>query len=443
MEKKSQPYHKIMVPKQFKSTGFNRKTAYLRRYKKHAALSFATFIARRITLRSKRTFSKLIVRIAIVGIMLGLGVMILSIAVVKGFKREIKDKVRGFDGDIKIVKYDSNTSYENSTFDRDYEFEKVVKTNALIAHIMPFATKPGIIKVNDEIEGVVLKGVDKKYDWTFLKTNLVAGNVIDFTDTAKSKTQLMISDVTANRLKLKVGDRVVMYFVQQNLRKRPFKVVGIFNSGIDEIDKTYVIVDLALIKKLNNWADAEIGGYEIKIANFEQLPQAADFVNFTLLPHLRAFTIVENYPTIFEWLVLLDVNAQVMLILMVIVAVINMISALLIMILERTAMIGIFKAMGAGNWAIQKVFLYNAAYIIGLGLILGNLFGIGLSVIQLKTHFFKLDPASYYMDFIPIQLEWTDVALLNMGTMLICLLVLILPSMLVSRISPVKAIRFK
>ncbi len=375
--------------------------------------------------------------------MLGLGVMILSIAVVKGFKREIKDKARGFDGDIKIVKYDSNSSYENSSFLNDSAFVKVAKTNPIIAHIMPIATKPGIIKVNDEIEGVVLKGVDKTYDWTFLKNNLVAGKVIDFTDTVKSKTQLMISDVTASRLKLKVGDKILMYFIQQRLRKWPFKIVGIFNSSIEEIDKTYVVGNLALIKRLNNWQSTEIGGYEIKISNFDQLPAATEFVNYNLPQTLRAFTVIDNYPTLFEWLVLLDVNAQVMLVLMVIVAVINMISALLIMILERTTMIGLFKAMGAGNWSIQKVFLYNASYIIGLGLILGNTLGIGLSVFQFNTHFFKLDPSSYYMNFVPIELDWIDVALLNVCTMVICLLVLIIPSMLVSRISPVKAIRFK
>jgi lipoprotein-releasing system permease protein len=383
------------------------------------------------------------VRIAIVGIMLGLGVMILSIAVVKGFKREIKDKARGFDGDIKIVKYDSNTSYENSSFLDDKPFVKVAKSNPIIAQVMPIATKPGIIKVNDEIEGVVFKGVDKTYDWTFLKSNLVAGKVIDFTDTTKSKAQLMISEITANRLKLKVGDKILLYFVQQTLRPRPFKIAGVFNSSIEEIDKTYVIGDLAIIKRLNNWTETEIGGYEVKIHNFDQLSQAAEFVNYTLPQNLRAFTVIENYPTLFEWLILLDVNAQVMLVLMVIVAVINMISALLIMILERTTMIGLFKAMGAGNWSIQKVFLYNAAYIIGLGLVFGNTLGIGLSVFQYNTHFFKLDPASYYMNFVPIQLDWVDVVLLNIGTMVICLLVLIIPSMLVSRISPVKAIRFK
>ncbi|MEO8885857.1 MAG: FtsX-like permease family protein [Mucilaginibacter sp.] len=413
------------------------------RYKKTIALSFATFIARRITLKSKRTFSKLIVRIAIVGIMLGLGVMILSIAVVKGFKREIREKARGFDGDMKVVKYGPDNSYENSSFQADTVFEKKAIKNPLITAVMPFASKPGIIKVNNEIEGVVLKGVNKSYNWQFLKKNMVAGKVIDFSDTTRSKTQLMISDVTANRLKLKVGDKVLMYFIQQPLRKRPFKITGIYSSGIEDIDKTYVIGDINLIRILNGWDKNEIGGYELKIADFNSMPVAAAFIDDILPEKLKEYTVMETYPALFEWLNLLDVNTQVMLILMVIVAVINMISALLIMILERTAMIGILKAMGAGNWGIQKVFLYNASYIIGIGLILGNVFGLGLSFIQLKTHFFKLDPESYYMNFIPIKLNVWDVLLLNAGTMTICLLVLVIPSMLVSRISPVKAIRFK
>ncbi|MDB5118161.1 MAG: FtsX-like permease family protein [Mucilaginibacter sp.] len=406
-------------------------------------MNFASFIAGRITFRSKRTFSKLIVRIAIIGIMLGLGVMILSLAVVKGFKNEIREKIRGFDGDIKVIKYDLNSSYENSAFIKADTFERKAHNNHLIAHIVPFATKPGIIKANNEIEGVVLKGVDKNYDWSFLKDNLVAGSVINFADTAASKRQLMISRTTANRLKLKLGDALLMYFVQEPLRRRPFKVVGIFETSIEDIDKTYVVGDLALIKRLNNWKPDEIGGYEVRVANFDQLDMAAAYVNDNLPTRLKLTTVLENYPTIFEWLSLLDVNAQVMLVLMLMVAVINMISALLIMILERTSMIGMLKAMGASNWSIQKVFLYNATYLIGLGLLFGNLFGLGLSWFQYKTHFFKLDSASYYMTFIPIQISLADVVLLNIGTMIICLLVLVIPSMLVSKISPVKAIRFK
>jgi lipoprotein-releasing system permease protein len=432
-----------MLHKQFKSTSFNGKTAYLRRYKKHAALSFAYFIANRITFKSKRTFSKLIVRIAIIGIMLGLGVMILSLAIVRGFKQEIREKIRGFSGDLQVVKFDLNNSYENSPFQADTNFVKKARANHLITKVMPFATKPGIIKANDEIEGVVLKGVDKNYDWSFFKKSLAAGNILDFSDTVKAKKELLISKLTADRLKLKVGDKILMYFVQEPLRRRQFIIKGIFNFGIDEVDKTFVIGDMSLISRLNNWNPDEIGGYEIKVADFDQINAAANAIDNLLPSKLKSYTVMDNYPTIFAWLGLLDGNTNVVLVLMIIVAVINMISALLIMILERTSMIGILKAMGANNWVIQKVFLYNAFYLIGLGMLLGNIFGFGIGLLQSHTHFLTLDQESYYMNFVPIQFNVWDMILLNIGTLIVCLLVMIGPSMLVTKITPVKAIRFK
>jgi lipoprotein-releasing system permease protein len=422
---------------------FTVKTHLCEGTKNHSALNFAGFISSRITFKSKRTFSKLIVRIAIIGIMLGLGVMILSLAVIKGFKQEIREKVRGFSGDIQIVKADNNVSYEKSAFVDSADLVKNIKSVKLVEGIYPYATKPGIIKANNEIEGVVLKGVDKTYNWEHIKKALVSGTVINYTDTAAVQMQIMISQTTADRLKLKTGDDVMMYFVQEPLRKRKLKIVGIFNIGVDEVDKTFVIGDLALIKRLNDWTKGEINGYEVTISDFNKLNFAADALDDKLPITLKSYTVLDNYPTIFEWLNMLDVNTIVMLVLMIAVAVINMISALLIMILERTAMIGMFKAMGAGNWAIQKIFLYNAAFLIGVGLLLGNALGLGLGYFQVQTHFFKLDQASYYMTFVPIKFVWTDVLLLNLGTLVTCLLVLIVPSMLVTRISPVKAIRFK
>ncbi|HYK77482.1 MAG TPA: FtsX-like permease family protein [Daejeonella sp.] len=401
------------------------------------------FIARRITLNSKRTFSKLIVRIAILGIMLGLAVMILAVAIVKGFKSEIREKVRGFAGDIQIVKYDLNASYENSPFSMNLDTLKQIGKYPEIAYMQPFATKPGIINVNNEVEGVVLKGVDKGYHWNYLKNILVAGRTLDFSDSLKSQREIMISSYTAERLNLKVGDDFLMYFVQQPLRKRKFEIVGIFNLGIEDLDKMYVIGDLSLIRRLNNWSVGEVGGYELRLKNFKQLDSTAVKVYENLNIHLKSYTVQEYYPTIFEWLALLDVNTQVILVLMLAVAIINMISALLIMILERTNMIGILKALGSTNWSIRKIFLYNAAYLIGLGLIFGNLLGVGIGIFQANTHFFQLDQASYFISFVPIQLEFKDVLLLNAGTLLICVLVLLIPSMLVSRISPVKAITFK
>lgn len=375
--------------------------------------------------------------------MLGLGVMIMSLEIIRGFKQEIREKVRGFSGDLQIVKFDLNNSYENSPFPQDDKFVKNSTYNPLITKVMPFATKPGIIKANGEIEGVVLKGVDKNYDWQSFKKNLLTGNLIDFRDTIESKKQLLISLTTASRLKLKVGDKILMYFVQEPLRVRRLIVTGIFSMGIDEVDKTYVIGDLSLINRLNSWNPNEIGGYEIKVADFNRINEANDFIDNILPSKLKSYTVMDSYPVIFGWLGLLDGNTKVVLILMIMVAVINMISALLIMILERTTMIGILKAMGATNWLIQKMFLYNAFYLIGLGMIFGNIFGLGFGFVQSKTHLFKLDQASYFMNFVPVQFNWQDIILLNAGTLLICLLVMLGPSMLVTKITPVKAIRFK
>lgn len=406
-------------------------------------MNLPLFIAKRITFNSKRTFSKLIVRIAILGIMLGLAVMILAVAIVKGFKSEIREKVRGFSGDIQIAKLDLNTSYENTPFSiSDSEFKKI-STSPGISFIQPFATKAGIINAGDEAEGVVLKGVDKTYNWEYFKKILVAGKVIDFSDPVKSRSQILISKFTADRLNLKVGDDFLMYFIENSLRKRKFEITGIYNLGVEEVDKIFVIGDLELIRSLNKWEPSQVGGYELRVNDFNDLDIIENKVYEDLGVELKSYTVKEYYPAIFEWLSLLDVNTQVILILMMAVAVINMISALLIMILERTNMIGILKALGSSNWNVRKIFLYNATYLIGLGLLSGNILGIGLGLFQHYTHFFTLDQASYYMSFVPVQLDVQDILLLNAGTLLISLMVLLIPSLLVTRISPLKAIRFK
>ena len=382
-------------------------------------------------------------QIAIVGIMLGLGVMLLSIAIVKGFKTEIREKVRGFNGDIQYIKYDLNSSYENSPFVLNENILAETKNYKGIKQVAPFATKPGIIKANDEVEGVVFKGVDQAYDWSYFDKVLTAGKTINFKDSTQAEKEIIISDFLAKRLNLKVGDDFLMYFIQESLRKRKFKIVGIYNTGVEEVDKTYIIGAISLIKKLNNWNENEVGGYEIRVVDFDQLNQYSANLSSLLPPQIKTVSVRDNYPIIFDWLSLLDVNAQVVLGLMLIVAVINMISALLIMILERTNMIGLLKALGETNWGIRKIFLYQALYLVGIGMLLGNIFGLGLGYFQLKTHFFKLDEASYYMKFIPVEFNFLDIALINFGTLLICLLVLLVPSMLVSKISPIKAIAFK
>jgi len=375
--------------------------------------------------------------------MLGLAIMILAIAIVKGFKTEIREKVRGFSGDIQISKLDLNTSYENTSFSiSDSSFQKILRQDG-IEFIQSFATKPGIINTNEEVEGVVLKGVDKNYNWEYFRKILIAGTVIDFSDTLKSRTQILISKYTADRLKLKLGDDFLMYFIENSLRKRKFQIVGIYDLGVEEVDKLFVIGDIGLIRSLNEWSPSDVGGYELRVKDFDRLDEIEAKVYEDLDIELKSYTIKQYYPTIFEWLSLLDVNTQVILILMLAVAVINMISALLIMILERTNMIGVLKALGNTNWQIRKIFLYNAAYLIVAGLFCGNILGIGLGIFQSTTHFFSLDQASYYIDFVPVQLDLNDILMLNAGTLLICMIVLLLPSMLVTRISPLKAIRFK
>ena len=401
------------------------------------------FIARRIAIKSKRTFSKLIVRIAISGVMLSLAVMMLSIAIIKGFKTEIQGKVRGFVGDVRIFKLDLNNSFELSPFVPSPKTLSDLKKNKEIVYFQPYATKPAIISANDEVEGINFKGIDGSFNWDYIKKHLVSGRVINFADSVKATKEIMISAFTASRLKLKTGDNFIMYFVQNPPRKRPFKIVGIYDIGVEEIDKGFVLGDINIIRRLNNWTPKQIGGIEIKLKNFSRLQATADDIYANLEINLKSESVQEYFPNIFTWLSLLDVNTKVLLILMMIVGVINMITALLIMILERTNMIGMLKAFGMTDVSVMKVFLFNAVYLVGIGLLLGNLLGLGIGFIQQYTHIFKLNQSSYYLAYVPIEFHLKDVLLLNLATLVICLIVLVVPSMLVSRVSPLKAIRFK
>ncbi|TCC89478.1 ABC transporter permease [Pedobacter frigiditerrae] len=399
------------------------------------------FIAGRIAIKSERTFSKLIVRIAIAGVMLSLAVMILSIAIIKGFKTEIQDKVRGFIGDVQIYRFDLNGSFEKSPFIPNDSTLSYLKRNRNIASFYPFATKPAIISANGEVEGINFKGIDKTYDWAFIKKHLVAGTIINFADSAVN--QILISDYTAKRMKLKIGDSFLMHFVQDPPKKRKFKIIGIYNVGIENIDKGFAIGDINIIRSVNNWEPNQMGGIEVRVKNFARLQPIADSVYANLELKLRSRSVKESTPEIFTWLSLLDVNTKVLLILMMIVGVINMVTALLIMILERTSMIGLLKAMGISDTSVMKIFLYNAIYLVGIGLVLGNILGLGIAYFQTTTHLFKLEQTNYYLAYVPMEVHFVDVLLLNIATVIICTIVLIIPSLLVSRISPLKAIRFK
>lgn len=375
--------------------------------------------------------------------MLSLAVMMLSVAIIKGFKTEIQEKVRGYIGDVRIFKFDLNNSFELSPFVPGAETISKLKKNPQVEYYQSYATKPAIISANDEVEGINFKGVDKNYHWDYIREHLVSGKVINFADSAAAMNQIMISQFTANRLKLKTGDDFIMYFVQNPPRVRKLKIVGIYNIGVEEIDKGFVIGDINVIRRLNKWKYDEIGGIEVRIKNFSKLKTTSMDIYTNLEVNLRSESVSEFFPAIFTWLSLLDVNTKVLLILMMIVGVINMITALLIMILERTNMIGMLKAFGMADYSVMKIFLYNALYLVGIGLLLGNILGLGIGFIQKYTHVFSLDQGSYYLSYVPIEFHFVDVLLLNICTVLICLVVLVVPSLLVSKISPLKAIRFK
>ncbi len=408
------------------------------------------FIAKRITYEKKtnNNFSYAIINIAVASIAIGLVIMILSVAILTGFKNQIQKKVTGFGSHILITNFDTNVSYETEPISKNQDFYVNSKKIKGIKNIQVFATKAGIIKTKTDIQGVVLKGIGSDYDWSFFKNNIVDGSVFTVKDNAKTN-KVIISKYIADLLKLKVGDNLFMYFIQNPPRLRKFKISGIYHTSLDEFDKLFIIADIAHIQKLNNWQSDQISGFEISIDDFEQINEMTDKV-YDIAGYkinsdgskMRVSNIIQEYPQIFDWLALTNVNVRVILILMLIVAGFNMISGLLIIILERTNMIGVLKALGATNWNIRKIFLYNAAFLITKGLLWGNAIGIVICLLQSYFGIIKLDPSSYHMSVVPINLKLMHLLLLNAGTLFATVLMLLVPSFIVTKISPIKAIRF-
>lgn len=400
------------------------------------------FISKKI-ISNNKGFSKPIVKIAILGITLGLAVMILTLAVVTGFQKEIRDKVIGFGSHIQITNYDNNESFEGTPIDRNQSFLADLKKNSAIRHIQSFATKAGIIKTKSELQGVVVKGVGSGFDWNFFRKNIIAGEPFTVTDSGKSD-KILISKFHAEKLKLNLNDTLIIYFIQnQQQRARRFSVCGIYETGLgDQFDQIYVIADIAHIQKLNGWDKNSIGGFEILLNNYNKLDETTEFVNAAIGYKFSAKSIKELNRQIFSWLDAQDINAIIVVTLMALVAAINMISALLILILERTNMIGTVKALGMTNWGVRKIFLYNASYLIGRGLLWGNIIGISICLLQQQFHLISLDQATYYLAYVPVNFNLLSVLLLNVGTFVLCLLMLLLPSYIITYITPVKAMRF-
>jgi len=405
-------------------------------------MNFELFVARRIVSKSGANFSRPIIRIAVVSIILGLAVMIVSVAIVTGFQRQIQEKIIGFGSHIQILRYDSNLSLETEPVSTNQEFYPGLTEVDGIRHIQVFGIKAGLLKTEEQIQGVVLKGIGSDYDWSFFKEKLVEGQPVIVNDSTKSD-DVLISRNFASKLKLKLGDDIRMYFIIDNItRGRKFKIAGIYETGLEDFDNTFVIGDIKHIQKLNNWEENQVTGFEVIIDDFDRLDELGEYIYNTIGYDLDARSIKHIYPQIFDWLSLQDMNVIIILALMVMVAAITMISTLLILILERTNMIGVLKALGSKNWSVRKIFLYNAMYIIGKGLLWGNIVGIAICLLQKHFGIMKLPQESYYVSVVPINIDILSIVILNIGTLLLCTVILIIPSYIITRITPAKAIRY-
>ncbi len=399
------------------------------------------FIARRMG-AEKKNLTGLVKLIAILSISLGLSVMILAVAVVTGFQNEIKSKAIGFGSHIQITNFDYNISYETQPVSKNQEFYEELAATSGIKNIHVFSTKPGIIKTDEEIHGVIFKGVGSDYDWEFFSNRMIDGAITLYNDSIRSDN-IIISAYVSRLLGISTGDDVLLYFIQDPPRVRRLNISGIYETGLEELDKIFVLGDIQHAQRLNNWEPDQVGGFGIVLENFRQLDHFNEIVQEVIPYTLYTRTIAEIYPQIFDWLALLDMNVYVIIVIVVLVAGINMITTLLISVLEKTNMIGVLKALGASNKHIRKIFLYHAGFLIARGMILGNILGIGLGVLQQYFGIVTLSQESYFVDVVPVDLDIFYILLLNAGTFAICMAMLIMPSYIIARISPVRAITFR
>lgn len=406
------------------------------------------FIAKRlITTRDhKSSISAPIIKIAIAAIALGIIMMIVSVATGIGLQQKIRQKVAAFNGHIIISSYNDNQS-DVSTAPisiRQNFYPKFITVEG-INHVQAVASKAGIIRTETAFEGIIFKGVGKDYQWDNLKEYLINGRLPNVNQ--KLNPEIIISQYLANRLNLKVGDKFNTFFMKEDSNQLPnlrrFEIVGIYNSGFQEFDASYIIGDIRHVQKINKWQSYQVGSFEVFVDDFTKIEEKGQAVYQETSSTLDSQTIVEKYSYIFEWLHLFDFNIIVILVIMIIVSTINMVVALLVLILERTQMIGILKSLGANNWSIRKIFLYNASYLILRGLFWGNLIGIGMLVFQQQFGIIKLNPESYYVNEAPVYINMWYILMLNIGTVIVCLLVLLIPSYIIIKISPSKTIRFE
>ncbi|MBK8555005.1 MAG: ABC transporter permease [Lewinellaceae bacterium] len=432
-------------------------------------MNFPLFVARRIAARGEKNFSRVIIRIATVAVALSVAVMVSATALIAGFKYEIGRKIFEFWGHIHITDTAYSLSFEPQPIDKKQDFypsldsvkaieftepetilgfetgrEVTRKAHGGIRHIQVYAHKPGIIRTKTAMEGIILKGIGQDFDWENLKPYLLEGRPIAWTDTAPSR-DIIISRQTADRLQVGVGDKFIVNFVKEGeqLRRR-FEISGIYKTGLEDYDRKIALCDIRVVQELLGWGPDQVAGFEVWLDDLRDLNLYNEYIYTEVLPpDLLSVSIREKFPAIFEWLDLQDYNEIVILGLMLAVAIVNMITALLVLVLERTTMIGVLKSLGERNGRIRQIFLYHAGLITLRGMFWGNVIGLGFCFLQDKFHLITLNETDYYLSYAPVRLEWWPVLAINAGTLFITLLFLILPSMLVSKIAPVKAIQFK
>ncbi len=411
-------------------------------------MNYEYFIAKRIigSKSYKSSISAPIIKIGIAAIAIGIVVMMIAIATGLGLQQKIRDKMVSFNGHVTISNFDSNNSDESFIpISTKQEFYPDFKTVEGVSHIQGVATKFGVIRTETDFEGIILKGIGSDYKWDYFKGYLIDGDLPDYT--GNMNNQVMVSQFIANRLGFKVGDKFNTFFLKKDINKqpfiRPFTVVGIFNSGMQELDKTFIIGDIRHIQRFNKWDSDQVGNFEVFIDNFDELQEKGLEIYHSIPSTLDTQTVKQKHSAIFEWIGIFDKNIYGIIGIMILVAGINMITALLVLILERTQMIGILKSLGSNNWGIRKVFLYNATYLIVLGLIWGNIIGLGLLFAQKYFGLFPLDPSVYYVNQAPVYISLGYIVALNIGTFVLCLIMLLVPSYIITKISPVKAIRFE
>ncbi|WP_188465721.1 ABC transporter permease [Bizionia arctica] len=411
-------------------------------------MKFEYFIAKRIidSKAYKSSVSAPIIKIGIAAIAIGIIVMMIAIATGIGLQQKIREKVVAFNGEIVISNFDSNNSQESGNpVSLDQDFYPEFKSVEGVSHIQAVATKFGIIRTETDFEAIILKGVGADFDWTYFQDFLVEGKLPDYSN--ERNEDVLISQYLANRLHFKLGDTFNTLFRKDDPNKPPsmitYNIVGIYNSGFKDFDETYVLGDLRHLQRLNKWEDNQAGHFEVFVTDYNKLNDIYNQVYHNTPPLLNVTTVEQKFASIFEWIKIFVKNIYGIIGIMILVAGINMITALLVLVLERTQMIGILKALGSNNWAIRKIFLYNASYLITLGLIWGNVIGLGLLFAQKYFKLFPLNPDVYYVAEAPVYISLSYILALNIGTFVLCLVMLLLPSYIITKISPVKAIRFE